>query len=307
MSNPTEVTQGELVPEAAAAARMVAEHSRQAIDLAQTYPRDLAKARESALNELAAFPAMAEKSFYSIPYKERKQDANGRWVEETTYVEGPSINAANHLMQKYGRARLSVRIDHVDEESCTVTGVFDDFESITRIEKQMRVSRWFKPRNGQPYLLNEERWNNRILIAISKAQRNAAIAGLPTALVEEYLATAKKLAKDSKKGSRKSYVQMFAEHGIDKDSLLAVLGIDSVKKVTDKHRDHMNGMLAALNDGGTTASEILASIEPSTPGEENHQRDEEQKANTGIQLGGKASFSEPAPKPDAKPEDGGST
>lgn len=164
------------------------------LERALRYPRDIKRVKESAWAELEFVPELAARSYYSIPYNQGKQNE--------TRVEGPSIKAAMTLARNWGNCFNQGRIAEEEKNAFIVQGIFIDLQTNSQILREIRVSKFYKPRGGQGVVpLNADMMRNSIQAGISKAVRNATLAALPDWLVQGYFNYAKHLVVNPPKGT----------------------------------------------------------------------------------------------------------
>ncbi len=185
-------------------------------------PRNPKKVLAAAIEELSLAPDEAKASYYSIPYRERQADGTTRMVA----VEGPSINAAMALARLWGNCNVTARILNDDATGADVAGIWVDFETNFRVERPMRVSKVAKKRSGGVYTLNPQQWLAAIQAGASKAQRNAALKGIPAWLVSRYVKHARTIAAgdpDSKADPKKvdNLLRAFARFSVTLEMLEA--------------------------------------------------------------------------------------
>lgn len=226
-------------------------------------PRDIVKLTNSAIAELRAFPKFAEKSYYSIPYKNNQ-------TGETEMVEGPSIKAANALLRHWGNNSSGFRIVGSDDERITLQGVFVDHETGMRRTAEISVSRVARKRDGTYYPLAADRLNMAIQAGGSKAVRNAGLNALPFALVEGYFEEAKRIVgrggdpeetpvtpADMQK-ARERLFKAFENLQVPKDEVLAYIARHPEIDTEEAVIAHLTGLLNGIIDGQVTTAEAFA-------------------------------------------------
>jgi len=212
-------------------------------------PRDEKRAFESAIAELDSFPDYASEAWYAIPYK----NADG----ETEWVEGPSIKAAMPLARRWGNCDVSGMYLGEDENGYDVQGTFTDYESRFRVSRPARVSKWLKRRDGSVSLLREDRKVMALQSGVSKAIRNAIVAGLPTAFVIGYVTKAQEIGS----GKVEACLKAFAELGVKVGQLEQLLAVGGQK--TDvrawkvKHLARLRGLYTAIKEGSITVASVF--------------------------------------------------
>lgn len=156
-------------------------------------PRNPIQAQADALAELEAFPAFAEKAYYSIPYNQGQANE--------TRVEGPSIKAAMVLARCWRNFLTGGRITGEDDSNVYVEGMVFDIETNTPNMRPIRVSKFYKPRGSDGLKRkNADMLYNSVQAGVSKAIRNAVLATLPVPMVDAYFQRAKELVMKPPKG-----------------------------------------------------------------------------------------------------------
>jgi len=154
------------------------------MERAHRFPRDINLVQARAHQELLIVPELAARSFYSIPYNQRK--------ENETLVEGPSIKAAMTLCRNFGNAFNQGRIANEDKSNVMTQGIFIDLETGLLTLREIKVSKFYKPKGQQMTVpRNADLLYNAVQAGVSKAVRNAILASLPDFLVWSYFQKAK--------------------------------------------------------------------------------------------------------------------
>lgn len=248
---------------------MIAERRSQQ-DFALANPRNEKAILEGALAELAMVPELAEKSFYVIPYEDKK-------TGKTVNVEGPSIKAAMALGRRWGNCTNGARVADGNDERIIVEGVFIDLQTNVRTLRTISVSRYFvSKKTKQRFPLREDRLNMAIQAGMSKAVRNATLATLPAYLVEAHFAEAKRIAGGGKiKGSKvkaapvpERYKKMYAQFeilGVDQKAVDSYIN-GQVDPLLDESQvlGHMIGIYNAIKDQQTSVETVFGSDKKSS-------------------------------------------
>lgn len=142
------------------------------ISLAIQRPRSEEKVLKEVLSEMEIVPQIAATYIYSIPYK--KADGS------TENVRGLSIKAAMSIINRWGNNANGARVIDELPDRIKIEGVVLDFETGTRIQREISVSRkaWSKKLNMHVNL-DPTRLNLAIQAGMSKAVRNAILARIP--------------------------------------------------------------------------------------------------------------------------------
>lgn len=234
--------------------------------LARQYPRKMALCLENALGELELDAKLAGKAYYSIPYKQWNKEKK---VEETVFVEGPSIKAAMSLAGHWGNCANGARVVAQDDERIVVEGVFIDYERNVRWVRQQVVSRKrYDTKSAQMVPLREDRVVMAVQAGSSKAVRNAVLAGIPVAIVEKYMDKAKALASGVGSGKKLSakdlkdrlakMTEAFGKLGVSSEQLASYMKTNIASlKTNEEKMAHMVGVFNSIEDGLADASEVF--------------------------------------------------
>jgi hypothetical protein len=163
--------------------------------MATMKPRSEDAVYKGAVMELTLAPEFAKRAWYSIPYKDKE-------TNQVVNVEGPSIKAAMALARRWGNCANAGRIVENLDDRLVVEGVFMDYETNLRTLRTISVAKKYWSKAMKMVVpLREDRLNMAIQAGMSKAIRNAILASLPAALVDTYVAAAKKVAVAAVKGA----------------------------------------------------------------------------------------------------------
>jgi hypothetical protein len=234
--------------------------------LAVARPRDLVSIRKNVESELEVFPEIAETAWYSIPYKDKKNN-------RTVYVEGPSVHTARRLAQAWGNLTVDCRIVELTNDSCVVQGVAIDMQTNYRYNAPpLRVSR-FTRQYGKFVQLDDDRWNLKIASAMAKALRNALFGVVPEGFVMAYVSKAKEIASALQDGKKRGpgrpkkadkKARILAAFNdwpeIGESHLLILTGLDNLENITKDQAEKLHGVRNALKDGSITVDGVLKSV-----------------------------------------------
>lgn len=225
-------------------------------------PRNEQRFMEGALAELTLYPEQAKTMFYSIPYKDFDRATGSVKIVR---VEGPSIGAAMALARRWGNCTATARAVNEDDDGFDLEGVFIDLESNFRVAKAWRVAKTFRRRDGRTELLNAQRLGITIQAGLSKAMRNAILAGLPAGYVQMFYARAKEIAGGKADAPAKpevvaAIVKAFDRLGLKAEQLEAYAEVPRAEW-TGEDVANLRGLWNALNDKQVTVAEILQPAE----------------------------------------------
>jgi len=245
--------------------RQLSAELRSQRELALSQPRDVKTVYQNALTELELSPEFAEDAFYSIPFKTGGED------DEKSMVEGLSVKAARAITRVWGNCALGSRLIDEDGDAVTVEGIFVDFETNVYFRKVQRVPKTYVPKKTKiPTPLRSDRLNMAIQAGMGKAERNAALAGLPEPLKERYFQLAKKIAGQKGKAEGKSVAERmaalftaFAKFNVDKARVEAYIKVKFPEGTDpDEIMGTMRGVFNAIKDGQAKADEVFADTAP---------------------------------------------
>jgi hypothetical protein len=238
-------------------------------DRAMKYPRDIEKVLATAMRELIIVPELAARSYYSIPYNLGKQNESR--------VEGPGIKAAMTLARNWGNCLNQGKIGGEDKSSILAIGVFMDFETGAHSYRELRVSKFYKPRGSQGVVpKNADMMYNSTQAGVSKAVRNVTLAMLPDWLVNSYYEKAKDLVINPPKkiGATVESIQnrlmkgkqaICKAFGVKPEEMEAYLA-DNADSIEDDASllKHIIGLYTGLKEGHYTVDQVFRGGEAPT-------------------------------------------
>jgi hypothetical protein len=231
------------------------------IRIARQYPRQEATILRESLDELALVPSEAVRSFYSIPYRDNQ-------TGNTVKVEGLSYNAAVSLIRRWGNCTVGAHLLSEDEDGWDLAGYFLDFQSNVRLVRPFRSSKWEKRRNGPAVKLDAQRELMAFQRDVSKAIRNASLAGLPPYLKAQYWSKARQLAgsgADQSAQGRATIVgnvrAAFERWSVTPAMLEQYVGVP-IAEWSAEHIGDLRGLWNAINDGQTTVEQAFHGAAP---------------------------------------------
>lgn len=266
-------------------------------DFAIAHRRDIKEVVQKANELLETFPEFAESAFYAIPYKDRDDGGN----DKTTWVMGPSVKAATELAKLYGNQANGSRVIGDRDDRVIVQGVFVDYETNSRTYREWSVLKqtWSRAKS-EMVPMRADRLNTAIMSGMSKACRNAILAGLPAMLVQSFYKKCVEIAEKNAVGGAKwkrgggsssqskpsgkapdkqkepnaserekilkskleNMVKVFAtEFKVEKKVLMGFIGTLAFKNDAKKVLEHMGGLRNALKDGQTSVGAVFGIVE----------------------------------------------
>lgn len=167
-------------------------------------------------------------------------------------------------------------IGEVDEDRIAVEGVFVDYETNSRYLRQVYVSKFIVDRKTKT---KRPLFDNFLTLAIqsgmSKAIRNAILAGFPVALKERYYLKAREVAAKGIKSTAKGtpapigkrrevmFETFLKEFAVPKEAILKYLQVEhdekqsAESKITEQMIGRMIGVLNALREREATIQEVF--------------------------------------------------
>lgn len=186
-----------------AGAALVKAENDSLIEYAIRYPRNPVAAIKQAMDELEIDPEFASKQWYSIPYRNPgpgqpvcpcQGGKVGHPKDPHTLVEGVSIKGALSCARAWGNCGGKARTIERDDDHATVEGLAIDRQTGFTFSREVQVSRIQHRRSGGNVKLSDGDFDKQIVIAGSKAARNALLAIMPEALIRRYWARAREIA-----------------------------------------------------------------------------------------------------------------
>ena len=227
-------------------------------------PRTLDVVMKRVMAEVKMSPDYAKKLFYSIPYK----DGQGGSVN----VEGLGHEAAMLMLRNWGNAAVASRISGQNENEVYVEGKFLDYETNTSILRSYIVPRkaWRKSM-GTEVALGVQQMTASIQSGMSKAARNAVLAGIPTPMKLEVFKLARAIAVKGTEGKTlaekwDSLVARFSQWKITEKRIIEHFKLGKGAKITEELLGNMFGLLNALSDGEVSAEEVFPEQKPESNG-----------------------------------------
>lgn len=254
-----------ITPQVVDGSRQLAIEIKSQRELALANPRDERKVLAACLAELEMAPEYAEDAYYSIPYNEGK--------ENETLVEGLSVKASRAVVRRWGNCATAARVGAETDEFVDLEGIFADFETNVFMRRTVRVKKTYLARGSKlPVPLNGTMLQNAIQAGLSKAERNAALSGLPEYLKDKLFLQAKLIAGRKDKGTKTEAERLdacykgFAKFGVTPERVAAYVAEKLAGKSTDEIIGTMKGVFNALKEKHTTAEETFPTTKPEASG-----------------------------------------
>lgn len=217
-------------------------------------PRNMSAIKAELMEQLQAFPDLAESSIYNKPVG--KDDSGSM-----NYVEGLSVRAAETLAEAYGANRVRSDVTPIDAEGnrVKVEATFTDFQKCKIWQDGGIVSRTYKGRDGRLRSHSEDRFYNVVVKAeASKRVREVILrsvnAGLKAWFFNECKKVLVRLLSDDKV---KEIVTQFRDKGVNLEKLEQIIGRPMRMGWTTNDRTLLIGLWNAIKDGETTIDEAF--------------------------------------------------
>jgi len=251
-----------VTPQIVDGSRQLAIEIKSQRELALSNPRDEKKVLAGCLAELEMAPEFAEDAFYSIPYNEGK--------ENETLVEGLSVKMSRAATRRWGNCATGARIVAEDDEAIDLEGIFVDFETNVIFRRSFRVQKTYLSRGSKiPVPLKGTMLANAIQAGLSKAERNAALAGLPEYMKDRLFSAAKQIAGRKGKQEGKTDAERldacyagFGKFGVEPVRVLEYVRKNLAGKSTDEIIGTMKGIWNAIKDKHTTIEDVFPAPKP---------------------------------------------
>jgi hypothetical protein len=216
---------------------------------AKRYPRNPPAMFLRRLVQLATVDAdTAAECYYRLPRK--KKDGTD------ATIEGPSIRLAEMAASQWGNVLYGARPVSADKTTVVVMGFCWDLES--NVRRAVYVQRKITDRNGRRY--SDDMVTVTTNAACAIAARNAVIAVVPRALINQAMKAAKSLAVgdvQSLTDRRNKALAHFAKLGVSEARVLGALSVETVDDIGLDQLEELHGLAGALRDGDTTLEDAF--------------------------------------------------
>lgn len=258
-------------PAAVAAAEMAREQIKLAYFMATQAPRNQREAWQRIL-EACRRPTFAQKAIYAKPVGGSK-------------IEGPSIRLAEAIIREWRNIIVRTAIVYEDDAARRVSVLVIDLESNLQLCREIVTPKTVERKNAKDRDVLGERLNsagervyivratedemaNRESAAISKIVRNEGLRLIPSDVVEDAIAearrTRKQTAAQDPAHAVKRLVYLFGELRVDVGDLERYLG-GSIDKATPDQIDDLEGILQAIRDRETTWQAVVEQKDSADP------------------------------------------
>lgn len=263
------------------------------MSVARAQPRDPGQIVQQLQTLLDAYPAAADEAIYRKPvgtvqeitcakcgvkYEETVVDAGTacpncgsnkhaaiRRVKK--FAENLSIRAAESIRSIYGYTRLAVTEEMLPDGRVKITGVLVDYAAGNVTSDERIVSPFYKSRQGKMVRTPEDRFLNVVVKAEkAKLRRDVILDSIPNIVKAMFRdACEKKLSElVAPEVIEQKIVPAFKQYGIGLEHLEKLIGRPKKLGWREEDRVELRKLLTALNNGETTAEDLLADIAPRT-------------------------------------------
>ena len=223
------------------------------IATAKSYPRDIHKSVEYAIQLATMDEATAQACFYCLPRKEK----DGSKKE----IRGGSIRLAEIVANAWGNIHAATRIVENDGRHITAEGVAHDLQANVKIAMQNKVSIRFGEKDGKGgYTANNDMQTVLANAASAKALRNAIFKVVPKALVDRILEKAMSFAVGDQKTINSKVIEIvdkLVKMGIDKELMLKYYDCKSISEFTPDICRSLIGLGTAIKEGHIKIDDVF--------------------------------------------------
>ncbi len=248
------------------------------VEIALTYPRDERKQLEAVLATVEIAPELAEKNWYSIPYKKHNKRTNPRCNREPgddcedSPVEGISVKGGYTLQRAFRHLATKSYIAEDGPEMIRIVGVCRDLQNNTLVEREYSLQKVTKYADGNKRTLRGKELDTAIGAATSKAIRNAVLNAIPDYWVRRFWDKCREVddrhqtekAGGDKKEAARVLAQDLKKHGVTQAMIERKFGKKPSEMTADEAdvmRKTLRGYLNAINNGDSTVDDIFGTAE----------------------------------------------
>lgn len=214
-------------------------------------PRNFQRIKQALLDQLEAFPELAEDSIFVKPVGGGKS------------VSGLGIRAAESLAEMYGHCRISSSVDVVDEDNVRITASFTDFANGRVWNDSGLLSRWYRGTDGKMKRYAEDRFINVVSKAeCSKRIREVILRSISPALKAHYEHLCReKLTKILDPDKIQKILDGFKQLGVTELQVESFVGRSRSLGWVDEDRLKLAGLYSAIRSGETTVGEAFGKVQ----------------------------------------------
>ncbi len=215
---------------------------------AHQYPRNV----HNALVNIEALATSDSDTANECFYVLRRKNADG----SAQMIEGLSVRMAEIIASCWGNMMVATRIIGNDGKKITSQAVCVDLESNVRVS--VEVQRRITNKYGKTFSEDMQVVTGNAASAI--AFRNAVLKVVPKAMTKRIITRIKEVSLGQSldmETSRTNMLAYFAKLGVDKDTILAYLEIDSVELINKEMVFELRGIANAIKEGTTSVQETF--------------------------------------------------
>lgn len=219
-------------------------------------PRDFEAIKAELLENLQAFPALAQEAIYVKPVG--KGDDG-----QMKYAEGLSIRAAEVLAEAYGYNRVRADVTPIDDDKVKIDATFSDFQKSRIWQDGGILSKWYKSSGGGMKKVPDDRFYSVVVKAESSRRvREVILRSINSGLKAWFEAECRKLNDKSLTPDEiKSIIGHFRDKGVSLEQLSAFIGREPDMGWTSNDKQMLLGIWNAIKTGETTVQEAFPPIE----------------------------------------------
>jgi hypothetical protein len=206
----------------------------------------------------------------SCPACEKSQFASQRRVKK--FAEGLSIRAAESIRSIYGYTRLAVTTEPLEDGRAKITGTLVDYAAGNLTSDERIVSPFYKSRQGQIVRMPEDRFLDvKVKAEKSKLRRDVILDSVPNIVKACFRDACEKKLQElvSPELIEQKIIPAFAQYGLSAEHLERIIGRPYKLGWRESERMELRKILTALQNGETTAHELLGDLDAPAPKKEN--------------------------------------
>lgn len=215
------------------------------IATAKKYPRDIRRARQSAITIATMDVETAKSCKYSVPRGGKP-------------ISGPTVHLAKILISQYGNLRVSARVVGNDGKTITSQGICHDLE--TNVAISVEVKRRITDREGKTFSDDMQTVTGNAANAI--ALRNAVFAIIPKSITDAVLKEAEQkiigeLSDEAKFLQKRTdvFLRFKEKYGLSEERVLLAVGLRSITALKPEQLVQLIAIGQAINDGDASVEE----------------------------------------------------
>lgn len=220
-------------------------------------PRNFQEIKAELIDQLQAFPDLAENSIYCKPVG---KDSNGK----QQFAFGLSIRAAEVLAEAYGFNRVASTVTTLDDGKATITASFTDFQKGRIWQDSGVISQFYKAKGGGMVRHADDRFYGLICKAeASRRVREVVLRSVNAGLKAWFYDECNKMIDDLLDDAAvEKMITAFATFKVTLEMLEKFIGRPKKLGWTKADRRNLIGVFNALKEGETTVDIAFAEEKP---------------------------------------------